>query len=114
MILYSLCFFKPIVGIKLNFTTGQLVDKVLAELLHNANNAWQQLNQLILQHTWAKSAIPTTCTNLSDLPECQFSKYLATFKQIRATRLYKKVKWFKQGRNGSLNYCFTGKETKIM
>jgi hypothetical protein len=94
---------------------GELVDKVFAEPLHNANNAWQQLNQLILQHACAKSAIPTTCTNLSDLPECQFSKYLATLKQIRATRLYKKVtKWFKQGRNGPLNYRFTGKETKIL
>lgn len=52
---------------------------------------------------------------LSDLPECQFSKYLATLKHIGATRLYKKVKkWFNQGRNGPMNYRFTGKETKLL
>ena len=43
---------------------GQLVNKVYAEPLHNANNAWQQLSQLILQHACAKSAIPKACTGV--------------------------------------------------
>jgi hypothetical protein len=97
---------------------GKLVDKIYAEPLHNANNAnnaWQQLNILLLQHANSKSGIPKSCTNPSQLPECPFSLYLSTLKQIGATRLYKKVKkWFTQGRNGSLSYRFTGKETKIL
>ena len=95
---------------------GQLVNKVYAEPLHNANNAWQQLNQLILQHACAKSAIPKTCTDVSNLPKYQFTKYLDTLKHIGASRLYKKVKkWFNQGsRNGPMNYRFTGKETKLL
>ena len=99
--------FKPLLG--------KLVNKVFAEPLHNANNAWQQINELILQHAYAKSAIPTACTCVADLPQCRFSKYMSTLKQIKATRLYKKVKkWFEQGRNGPFNYRFTGKETKIL
>jgi hypothetical protein len=40
---------------------------------------------------------------------------MLSLKKIGASRLYKKVKkWFAQGRNGTLTYRFTGKETKIM
>lgn len=93
---------------------GQLVDKVYAEPLHNGNNGWQQLHEAMLSHSSSKSKIPTSCINPSKLPECPFSSHLATLKKMGATRLYKKVKkWFAKGRNGSLSYRFTGKETKI-
>lgn len=93
---------------------GKLVDAIYAEPLHNANNAWQQLNVLILEHAIAKSNIPKSCTNPSELPDCQFISYLSALKQMNAKRLYKKVKkWFSQGQKGSLSYRFTGKETKI-
>jgi hypothetical protein len=92
---------------------GKLINRVFSEPLHNGNNAWQQINELILQHACAKSAIPKACTNLADLLDCQFSKYLSTLKQIKATRLYKKVKkWHQQGRNGPLSYCLPEKKRK--
>ena len=93
---------------------GQLVDKLYAEPLHNGNNAWQQLHEAMLSHSSSKSNIPASCNDPSKLPECPFSSHLATLKEMGATRLYKKVKkWFAKGRNGSLSYRFTGKETKI-
>ena len=92
---------------------GQLVDKIFAEPLHNGNNAWQQLHQVMLQHSTAKSNIPSSCTNPADLPECPFSLHLSALKEMGVSRLHKKVKsWFAQGRKGALSYRFTGKETK--
>lgn len=92
-----------------------LVDKIYAEPLHNANNGWQQLHALILGHANDKSAIPSTCTDVSKMPDCPLASHLITLKQIGASRLFKKVKkWFCQGRKGTLSYRFTGKETRIM
>lgn len=45
----------------------ELVDKIYAEPLHNANNGWQQLHALILCHANDKSGISSTCT---DVPKC--------------------------------------------
>ena len=93
---------------------GQLVDRVYAEPLHNGNNAWQQLHEAMLNHFISKSHIPTSCNNPSKLRKCPFSFHLVTLEEMGATRLHKKVKkWFAKGRNGSLSYPFTGKETKI-
>lgn len=93
----------------------QLVDKVYAEPLHCANNAWQQLHEIMLSHANDKSGLPSTFTDPSKLPECPLASHLATLKEIRASRLYKKVrKWISQGRKGSLSYRFTGKETKLL
>ena len=92
-----------------------LVDKIYAEPLHNSNNGWQQLHILILGHANDKSVIPSTCTDVSKMPNCPLASHLITLKQIRASRLFKKVKkWFCQGRKGTLSYRFTGKETGIM
>lgn len=46
----------------------QLVDKMYAEPLHCANNAWQQLHESMLSHANDKSGLPSTCT---DLLNCQ-------------------------------------------
>ena len=93
----------------------ELVDKMYAEPLHNANNGWQQLHGLILSHANDKSGIPSTCTDFSKMPDCPLASHLITMKQIGASRLFKKVKkWFGQGRKGTLSYRFTGKETRIM
>jgi len=81
----------------------ELVDKMYAEPLHNANNAWQQLHGLILSHANGKSGIPSTCTDFSKMPDCPLASHLITLKQIGASRLFKKVKkWFCQGRKGTL------------
>lgn len=93
----------------------ELVDKMYAEPLHNANNGWQQLHGLILSHANDKSGIPSSCTDFSKMPDCPLASHLITLKQIGASRLFKKVKkWFCQGRKGKLSYRFTGKETRIM
>jgi hypothetical protein len=81
---------------------GKLVDNMYAEPLHNGNNAWQQLHELMLQHAVAKSHILKSCCTLAGLKKCPFLSHLST------------LKWFCQGRNGSLSYRFTGKETKKM
>ena len=92
----------------------ELVDKMYAEPLHNANNGWQQLHGLILSHANAKSGIPSSCTDFSKMPDCPLASHLITLKPIGASRLFNKVKkWFCQGRKGKLSYRFTGKETRI-
>ena len=93
----------------------ELVDKMYAEALHNANNGWQQLHGLIIFHANDKSGIPSTCTDFSKMPVCPLASHLITLKQIAASRLFKKVKkWFCQGRKGTLSYRFTGKETSYV
>ncbi|KAK2567896.1 hypothetical protein P5673_007786 [Acropora cervicornis] len=93
---------------------GPLVDKIFAEPLHNSNNACQQLHELMLFHANDKRKRAPNCTNpIRDAPGCALASHLSTLKEIRASRLYKKVKkWCSQGRKGSLSYRFTGKETK--
>ena len=93
----------------------QLVDKMYAEPLHCANNAWQQLHEIMLSHANDKSGLPSTCTDPAKLPECPLASHLASLKEIGASRLYKKVKkWISQGKKGCLSYRFTGKETKLL
>ena len=94
---------------------GHLVDKIFAEPLHNGNNAWQQLHELMLAHANDKSRLPANCTDPTKEPGCALTSHLNTLREIGATRLYKKVKkWCSQGRKGTLSYRFTGKETKKM
>ena len=59
---------------------GQLVDNIFAEPLHNANNAWQQLHELMLAHAIDKSNLPSTCTDSSKIPERAFSSHLSTLR----------------------------------
>ena len=70
----------------------ELVDKIYAEPLHNANNGWQQLHALILCHFNDKSGTSSTCTDVSKMPDCPLASHLITLKQIGASRLFKKVK----------------------
>lgn len=94
---------------------GHLVDKIFAEPLHNGNNAWQQLHELMLAHANDKSKLPANCSDPVKEPGCALASHLNTLREIGATRLYKKVKkWCSQGRKGTLSYRFTGKETKKM
>ena len=83
---------------------GHLVDKIFAEPLHNGNNAWQQLHELMLAHANDKSRLPANCTDPTKEPGCALTSHLNTLREIGAMRLYKKVKkWCSQGRKGTLS-----------
>jgi hypothetical protein len=95
---------------------GKLIDHGLAEPLHNANNAWGYMHLLILEIALSKSKIAANFIDVDSLPnDAPFFLYLVALKeQLKATRLFKKVKkWFSEGRKRSFAYRFTGKETKI-
>ena len=95
---------------------GKLVDSAYAEPLHNSNNAWQYLHNIMLEIVLEKSELPPGFTNLDNLPEnCLFLVYLRTLKDtLKLTRLVKKlIRWFKNGRKNAFSYRFTRKETKV-
>ena len=95
---------------------GNLIDNGFAEPLHNSNNGWGSLHSIMLEIAIAKSKIPPSVTELNSLPsQCKFIVFLTILKDtLRVTRLVKKLKhWFKEGRNKSFSYRFTGKETKL-
>ena len=94
---------------------GKLIDNGFAEPLHNSNNAWANLHNIMLEVAVAKSKIPPTLTDITCLPsQCNFVVFLTILKDtLRVTRLVKKLKhWFKEGRKKSFSYRFTGKKTK--
>ena len=94
---------------------GRLVDKALAEPLHNTNNAWQLFNKSIMNLSLDVSKIPKGISNVSELPEdCPFSVYLnAVRSQAKCNLLYLKIKrWFQSGITKPFDYRFTGKESK--
>ena len=95
---------------------GKLVDSAYAEPLHNSNNAWQYLHNIMLEIVLEKSELPPGFTNLDNLPEnCLFLVYLTILKDtLKLTRLVKKlIRWFKDGQKNAFSYRFTGKETKV-
>ena len=95
---------------------GKLVDCAYAGPLHNSNNAWQYLHNIMLEIVVEKSKLPPGSTNLDKLPEnCLFLVYLRTLQDtLKLTRLVKKViRWFKDGRKNAFSYRFTGKETRV-
>ena len=95
---------------------GKLVDCAYAGPLHNSNNAWQYLHNIMLEIVVEKSKLPPGSTNLDKLQEnCLFLVYLRTLQDtLKLTRLVRKViRWFKDGRKNAFSYRFTGKETRV-
>ena len=71
-----------------------------------------------LKEAVAKSNIPTTCKTFEEVPQdtCPGTLVTALKREVMAGRLAKKVwKWFdeRQGKEGDLQYCFTGKESLL-
>lgn len=95
---------------------GKLVDKALAEPLHNTNNAWQYFHKQLLNLAFDVSSIPKGVHDVDELPvNCPLLLYLNTIKdQIKCNLLYIKLRrWFQSGVSKSLDYRFTGKESKL-
>ena len=94
---------------------GPLIDKAYAEPLHNTNNALQHFHAQLLREAERKSDFPSNI-KLGELSkDCIIRKFTYTLRSIEATRLLKKVrKWVNSGRNGSFDYRFTGKESKLL
>ena len=79
---------------------GNLIDNGFAEPLHNSNNGWGSLHNIMLEIAIAKSKIPPSVTELNSLPsQCKFIVFLTILKDtLPVTRLFKKLKhWFKEG-----------------
>lgn len=94
---------------------GKLIDCGFAEPLHNSNNAWGYLHNLMLEIALSKSNITPSCKEIDQLPaNSTLVVYLTILKEtVRVSRLVKKIKtWFGEGRKTSFAYRFTGKETK--
>lgn len=95
---------------------GKLVNKALAEPLHNTNNAWQYFNKQLMTLALDASNIPKATQAIDELPEgCPFLLYLNAIKsEVKCNLLYLKVKrWFQSGRSVPFDYRFTGKESKL-
>ena len=97
---------------------GKLIDKAHVEPLHLKNNAWGYFFKVVLKEAVAKSNISTMCKTFSEVPQdCCLGRVVTALKcEIKAGRLAKKVrKWFDetQGRQGDLQYRFTGKESRL-
>ena len=93
---------------------GQLVDKAIAEPLHNMNNAWQFFNINLLNLVLDMSQISDVINSINDLASnCPFLLYLKAIKVANCNLLYKKLKkWFALNRKTSFEFRFTGKESK--
>lgn len=90
---------------------GKLIDKALAEPLHNTNNAWQYFNKQTLNLALNVSQIPKGINDITELHEdCPLLVYLNTIKyQLKCTLLYIKLKrWFQAGISTSFDFRFTG------
>lgn len=94
---------------------GKLIDKALAEPLHNMNNAWQYFNINAINLALDLSCIPQNINSVSELPENDpFRLYLnAVKKKLNCNLLYTKIhKWFSSRKTKKFEYRFTGKESK--
>ena len=97
---------------------GKLIDKAHVEPLHLKNNAWQYFFKALLKEAIGKSDILPTHKTFSDVPEdsCFANVVTALRYEVKTTRLATKVKkWFDetQGKQGDLQYRFTGKESRL-
>ena len=97
---------------------GKLIDKAHVEPLHLKNNAWGYFFKVLLKEAVGKSNIPSTCKSFAEVPRDTSLGRLVTALQceVKAGRLAKKVrKWFDetQGKQGDLQYQFTGKESRL-
>ena len=96
---------------------GKFIDKAKADPLHLKNNAWQHWNASVLKYALSRSNLGN-CESISDVsPNSCFGNYYYCIRfLVKATRLAKKIrKWFSDGRtkNKSLEYRFTGKESRL-
>lgn len=97
---------------------GKVIDKAHVEPLHLKNNAWAYFFKIVLKEAVAKSKISPSCKSYSDIPEdsCLSQIVSALKTKVKTGRLAKKVmKWFDetQGKQGDLQYRFTGKESRL-
>ena len=79
---------------------GNLIDSGFAEPLHNSNNGWGSLHNIMLEIAIAKSKIPTSVTELNSLPSLFFvffflfqfdKKEKLSYKRTNTTHKYFKV-----------------------
>lgn len=95
---------------------GKLIDKAHVEPLHLKNNAWGYFFKVLLNEAVGKSYIPSTCKTFAEAPkDTSLERLVTALKcEVKAGRLAKKArKWFDetQGKQGDLQYRFTGKES---
>ena len=74
--------------------------------------------KVLLKEAVAKSKLPTTCKTFAETPQdtCLGRLVTALKCEVKTGRLAKKVrKWFDetQGKQGDLQYCFTGIESRL-
>ena len=97
---------------------GKLIDKAHVEPLHLKNKARGYFFKVLLKDAVAKSKIPATCKTFAEVPQdtCLGRLVTALKCEVKMGRLAKKVrKWFDetQGKQGDLQYRFTGKESQL-
>lgn len=97
---------------------GKLIDKAHVEPLHLKNNACGYFFKVLLKEAVAKSYIPSACKTFAEVPkDTSLGRLVTALKcEVKAGCLAKKVcKWFDetQGKQGDLQYRFTGKESRL-
>ena len=97
---------------------GKLIDKAHVEPLHLKNNTWGYLFEVLLKEAVSKSNIAATCKTFAEVPQnTSLGTLVNALKcEVKAGRLAKMFrKWFDetQGKQGDLQYRFTGKESQL-
>ena len=97
---------------------GKLIDEAHVEPLPLKNNAWGYFFKVLLKEAVAKSYIPSTCKTFAEVQkDTSLGRLVTALKcEVKAGCLAKKVcKWFDetQGKQGDLQYRFTGKESRL-
>ena len=97
---------------------GKLIDRAHVEPLHLKNNAWQYFFKSLLKEAIGKSKLPPACKTFEEIPrDSCFARFVSVLQyEIKAKCLARKVKkWFDetQGKQGDIQYRFTGKESRL-